>query len=161
MIVTAEELKAIREHAVREYPRESCGVIVVRGAGRRVVPCRNEQDELHARDPLKYSRDARTAYYIHHDDLIALGKLEVQGFSYAVIYHSHVDVGAYFSPTDKRNALMGDEPAYPGVTYVVTSVVDRRAEATAAFRWDPVAKDFLEVELTVTSAVASAERNHE
>ena len=53
----------------------------------------------------------------------------------AVIYHSHVDAGAYFSETDRRQALVGGEPAYPGAVYVVTSVVrgarrrDRRRSA--------------------------------
>jgi proteasome lid subunit RPN8/RPN11 len=41
----------------------------------------------------------------------------------AVIYHSHVDAGAYFSETDRRQALVGGEPAYPNAVYVVTSVV--------------------------------------
>ena len=31
----------------------------------------------------------------------------------ATIYHSHIDAGAYFSETDKRNALVNGEPAYP------------------------------------------------
>ncbi len=30
-----------------------------------------------------------------------------------VIYHSHIDAGAYFSATDKQNALMNGEPFYP------------------------------------------------
>jgi molybdopterin synthase sulfur carrier subunit len=49
-IVTAEELEAIRRQAVEEYPRESCGVILEQGQLRRLVRCRNIQDELHAKD---------------------------------------------------------------------------------------------------------------
>jgi proteasome lid subunit RPN8/RPN11 len=62
-----------------------------------------------------------------------------------VIYHSHVDAGAYFSETDRRQALIGDDPAYPGTTYLVTSVAAGRVEATTAFRWDPDRRDFLSV----------------
>ena len=40
MIVTAEELAAIHAQAVREYPHESCGIILTRGSGaaRDAVP---------------------------------------------------------------------------------------------------------------------------
>ena len=62
----------------------------------------------------------------------------------AVIYHSHVDVGAYFSPTDKKQALVS---GYLDQTYLVTSVVSGQAEATKAFRWDEGAKEFQEIGL--------------
>jgi proteasome lid subunit RPN8/RPN11 len=147
MIVTAEELAALRGQAVDEYPHESCGVIVVRPGERRFLRCRNVQDELHARDPERHPRDARTAYYIDPKDLLRVGRLEGEGFGVAVIYHSHIDAGAYFSETDKGNALMGGEPAYPEATYLVTSVVSGRAERTAAFRWDAAHRDFVAVSL--------------
>jgi proteasome lid subunit RPN8/RPN11 len=136
MSVTAEELEVIRAQAAEEYPFEACGVIVSRGAERRLLRCRNAQNELHARDPQRYPRDARTAYYIDPKDLLRIGDFERQGFGVAVIYHSHVDAGAYFSETDRRQALVGGEPAYPGAVYVVTSVVAGRVDATRAFRWD-------------------------
>jgi proteasome lid subunit RPN8/RPN11 len=154
VIVTAEELETVREHAVREYPRESCGVILTRGAERRLMACRNVQDELHARDPERHPRDARTAYYIDPVDLLGIGRLEANGFVVSVIYHSHVDAGAYFSDTDKRNALMADEPAYPGVTYFVTAVMQGALQTTAAFRWDASRRDFLPVALDVTASKA-------
>ena len=143
MIVTPDELQSIRDQAVREYPKESCGVVLTRGAERRLYPCRNVQDELHARDPERHPRNSRTAYYIDPADLLRIGKLEAEGFGVSVIYHSHIDAGAYFSETDKRNALIADEPAYPGVIYIVTSVMAGRADATATFRWDPAARDFV------------------
>ena len=150
MIVTPEELAAIRRQAIEEYPHEACGVIVARGAERRVVRCRNAQNDLHARDPVRHPRDARTAYYIDPADLLRIGRLEGDGFAVAVIYHSHVDAGAYFSDTDKRQALIGDEPAYPGAAYLVTSVVGGRVESVAAFRWDAARGDFVPVDLEVS-----------
>ncbi len=147
MIVTPEELAALTAQAAAEYPRESCGVVLVRGADRRLLACRNVQDALHARDPERHPRDARTAYYIDPKDLLHIGRLEGEGFRVAVIYHSHIDAGAYFSPTDKRNALIDGEPTYPDVTYIVTSVVGGKVDAVGAFRWDgrgdfvPVALD--------------------
>jgi len=144
MIVTPSELEAIRKQAVDEYPSESCGLIFVRGPERLLLPCRNDQDAKHAEDPQRYPRDARTAYYIHADDLRRIGQLEVQGYSMAVIYHSHVDVGAYFSPTDRKQALLS---GYLDQVYVVTSVVSGKAEATKAFRWDAAKDEFVETEL--------------
>jgi proteasome lid subunit RPN8/RPN11 len=123
-------------------------VILARDGERRLLRCRNAQNELHARDPVRYPRDARTAYYIDPKDLLRIGDLERQGFAVAVIYHSHVDAGAYFSDTDRRQALVGGEPAYPDAVYVVTSVVGGAVDAAAAFRWDAARRDFLPMELS-------------
>lgn len=153
MIATPDELRAIRDQAVAEYPAESCGVIVTRGAERRLVACRNIQDALHTKDPERYTRDARTAYYIDPADLLRIGRLEGDGFAVSVIYHSHVDAGAYFSETDRRQALVGGEPAYPDATYLVTSVAAGRADAMAAFRWDGGARDFVSVDLGVDTGI--------
>ena len=155
--LTPDELGAIRRHAVEEYPRESCGVIVARAGARRLLRCRNVQDELHAKDPARHPRDARTAYFIDPRDLLQIGRLESDGFTVAVIFHSHVDAGAYFSPTDRQQALLGGEPMYPDATWVVTSVVGGRAAAMAAFRWSPAARDFVAVDLT-PDALAWQER---
>ena len=146
MIATAEEISHIQAQALAEYPAESCGVIVTRTGERRLVRCRNIQNELHAREPERYPRDARTAYYIDPKDLRRIAQLESDGFSVAVIYHSHIDAGAYFSETDRRNAMMGDEPIYPTTAYIVTSVVAGRVDGMAAFRWDPTTRDFAPVE---------------
>ena len=96
MVLTPAEQEAIHAQAVEEYPFESCGVILARGSERRLLRCRNAQNELHARDPVRYTRDARTAYYIDPKDLLRIGDLERQGFEVAVIYHSHVDAVAAF-----------------------------------------------------------------
>jgi len=144
-MVTPTELDAMRAQAVEEYPYESCGVVLVRGVERRLLRCRNAQNDLHAKDPARHPRDARTAYYIDPRDLLRIGDLERQGFTVAVIYHSHVDADAYFSETDRRQALVGSEPAYPEAVYVVTSVKAGRASTSAAFRWSPEPRDFVPV----------------
>lgn len=148
----------IEAHAAREYPHECCGVLLVRerpNPGRLLVPCRNEQNALHAKDPVRFPRDARTAYHIHDQDLLAITHLESrEGYTLAIIYHSHVDVGAYFSDTDKKAALIDAESAtpdvmYPGVAYVVVSVLKGTVAETAAFRWDAAKRDFLPTELRI------------
>ena len=148
MILTTQEREAIQSQAVEEYPHESCGVIMRRGRERKLLRCRNAQNELHARDPQRHPRDARTAYYIDPKDLLRIGDLERDGFDVDVIYHSHIEAGAYFSETDRRQALVGGQPAYPAAVYVVTSVVAGQLDAMAAFRWDGERRDFVSVEIS-------------
>src|SRR4029434_7018417 len=108
-----------------EHPWECGGALVERSGpepDRLLMPCHNIQDELHAKDPVRHSRDSRTAYFIDPKDLLAIGRREGQGYGGDVIYHSHIDAGAAFSATDKQNALMNGEPFYPAATYVVVSV---------------------------------------
>lgn len=42
--MTGETLAAIRAHAAREYPRESCGVVIIRKGRERYWACRNVAD---------------------------------------------------------------------------------------------------------------------
>ena len=147
MILTAEEWARVQAQAEVEYPAECCGVLLVREGSpgeRLLLPCRNVQGELHAKDPVRHPRDARTAYFIDPKDLLAIGRREAQGFAVAVIYHSHIDAGAYFSPTDKQNALINGEPAYPESIYIVVSVVDKKVADARAFTWRPDMRDFVE-----------------
>ncbi len=149
MILTPDEYAKIQAQAAAEYPAECCGVVMTRqGAAteRLLLACRNIQDELYKKDPIRHPRDARTAYYIDPRDLIAMGRHEAQGFKVLTIYHSHIDAGAYFSPTDKHNALINGEPAYPEAAYVVVSVMERRVAETSAFRWDGGARDFIRID---------------
>jgi glutamate-1-semialdehyde 2,1-aminomutase len=167
MLITPEELAAIKRQAVEEYPNECCGVILVRGAERRHVRCRNVQDQMHARDPVTFPRTARNAYYMDPLDALRLNRMVDEGFAFAVIYHSHPNAGAYFSETDRGQALIRGEPAYPGVVYVVMSVVGSEMRSIAAYRWDAERRVFeradagdLDAEATSASArlLALAER---
>jgi proteasome lid subunit RPN8/RPN11 len=151
MIFTADELAQIKGQAEAEYPAECCGVLLVRGDGRTerlLLACRNIQDELHRADPVKHPRDSRTAYYIDPKDLLTIGRREAEGYRVAVIYHSHIDAGAYFSATDRRNALIDGEPSYPDAVYVVLSVIEGRVADARAFVWDAPARDFVAGEPT-------------
>jgi proteasome lid subunit RPN8/RPN11 len=150
MILTPDELARVRAQAEAEYPAECCGVLLARGAAdsdRLLLPCRNIQNELHAKDPVRHSRDARTAYFIDPKDLLTIGRRESEGYRVATIYHSHIDTGAYFSATDRQNALINGSPAYPEAVYVVLSVMERRVVDAAAFVWDQSTRDFVPTEL--------------
>jgi proteasome lid subunit RPN8/RPN11 len=148
--VTPEVLAELYAHARREYPNECCGLVYgPRGlpTATRAQPCVNIQNQLHAEDPGRNPRDARTAYNLDAPDLFRLQK-SLRGDEPAkIVYHSHVDIqgdGAYFSDTDQAAAQMDGEPAYP-VEYVV---IDVRADGTrgaAQFAWDAARKAYVEV----------------
>jgi proteasome lid subunit RPN8/RPN11 len=85
-----------------------------------------------------------------HEDLIEISRREAAGWTVHVIYHSHIDTGAYFSETDRRNALIDGQPTYPEATYVVVAVDAGRAGDARAFRWVGDRVDFVEVPLDGT-----------
>jgi len=66
-----------------------------------------------------------------------------------VLYHSHLDAGAYFSETDAAAAKMGgDAPAYE-LAYLVTSVRHGVVDDRKLFVWSADARAFVEAELKV------------
>ena len=146
MTVKPETLNQIFDHAKSEFPDECCGAILSDGTQEFVWKCRNIQNQLHQEDPGRYPRDARTAYVIHPDDLFKVTKAsETQQIK--AFYHSHPNHEAYFSEKDKADAMLWDEPTYPGTTYLVISVYGSEIRAVKAFVWDATAPDFIEVEM--------------
>jgi proteasome lid subunit RPN8/RPN11 len=145
--VTPEALAEIYEHARRDYPNECCGIVFgPRGApvADRALPCANIQNRLHAEDPARFERDATTAYNLDAPDLFRLQK-SLRGDAPAkIIYHSHVNVGAYFSATDQAAALFDGEPSYP-VEYIVVDVQADGARGAAQFAWDFEQRRFIEI----------------
>lgn len=146
--ISEDLLKKIFEQAEREYPSECCGVILSPSARpekfSRLRPCRNAQDEHHQKDPGNFPRTAAAAYFIEPKELLTLQKeMRQNNETLRVIYHSHIDAGAYFSDEDKRIALAEGEPAYPNVDYLVVSVVKGKVQDANLFHWDPRKKDFV------------------
>jgi proteasome lid subunit RPN8/RPN11 len=66
-----------------------------------------------------------------------------------VLYHSHLDVGAYFSPTDAEVAKMGGDAPPFDLAYLVTSVRKGEVDDHKLFVWDPASRTFVESRLTV------------
>jgi len=145
--LTPEALAEIYDHARRDYPHECCGIVFgPKDAPRAdtVKVCRNIQDELHAEDPATHPRDARTAYNLRPADIFALEK-SLRGERPAkLVYHSHVEVGAYFSDTDQAAARFGDEPAYP-VHYLVVDVRQDGVREARQYAWHEREKKYVEV----------------
>jgi len=142
----------ILRQAENDYPHETCGILIgpqnEKEKVTAIYPCQNVQDEYHALDPVNFPRTAETAYFIDPKDLLRIQK-EARGkeCEMRVIYHSHVNAGAYFSDEDRRIALSEGEPAYPGVSYVVVSVRNGKSESVSLFKWNEAKKDFLKADL--------------
>ena len=132
-------LDAIYAHAREGYPDEVCGFILGSDEARR---CENRQNALHAEDPEHFPRDARTAYNLGAKDLFFLDKSLRSPKPVRIIYHSHVEVGAYFSDEDARAAAPDGELLYP-VDYLVVDVRKDGVRGAKLFRFD--AGKFVEV----------------
>ena len=141
-------LRAIFEQAEREYPNECCGIILGRTETldklTRLKPCRNVQDEYHKKDPENFPRTAAHAYFIEPKELLLIQKeTRHYGECMRVIYHSHVDAAAYFSAEDERMAVSSGEPVYPGVDYLVVSVMAGKTEDSRLYSWDSAKRKFI------------------
>lgn len=146
-VVAPSALAAIYAHAGREHPNECCGIIYGprdQAVADRASACENIQNRLHAEDPARFTRDARTAYNLDARDIFALQK-SLRGDAPAkIVYHSHVEVGSYFSDTDQAAAQFDGEPAYP-VEYLVVDIAATGARGAKQFAWSDAEKKYVEV----------------
>ena len=156
--IPSEFLQRIFIQAEKDYPNETCGIPTGPKTEKqkltRIYPCRNLQDEYHLQDPISFPRTARTAYFIDPRDLLRIQKeAREKNCEMRVIYHSHVDAGAYFSEEDERIALSEGRPAYPGVSYVVVSVKEGKTKEAALFDWDEKGRSFIKQGLDLTARI--------
>lgn len=142
------ELKEIFAHAEEGYPDEVCGIVLGKPGEPKtnaVRRCANLANQYHQQDPVRYPRDARTAYIMDPQGLLRFqAEADAKGLDLIVIYHSHTDHEAYFSKTDRELALFDGEPLWPGARYLVVSVKSRKVSYFKVFRWDAIIKDFSE-----------------
>jgi len=131
-------LDDIYAHAEEGYPEEVCGLVLSgRGDGYpapEVLRCENRQNALHAEDPTTFPRDARTAYNLGPRDLLRIDQSLRGARPARIIYHSHIDVGAYFSDEDASAAAPDGELLYP-CDYLVVDVRQQRARGCRLFRF--------------------------
>jgi len=144
--VPPDVLAQVYAHAGEGYPEEVCGLLIgARGepAVDEVRRCVNVQNERHTEDPVAYPRTAREAYLLSDADTLFVARSQDEERTVKAIYHSHVDHGAYFSATDRAAAMFADEPAYPGMEYLV---VDARSDGIGGaklFGWDDATASFV------------------
>lgn len=152
LLIPHQILREIYAHARQTYPEECCGFLI----GPRdtaeideVRPCVNQQNRYHALDPERFPRTACEAYYLGGKDLRFLVERVESLRPVKIIYHSHPDVGAYFSAEDTRAALGREpddtaEPLYPVDHIVIDAQIDHIAGAKM-FRWAPTQRTFVQI----------------
>ncbi|MFI5400213.1 MAG: Mov34/MPN/PAD-1 family protein [SAR324 cluster bacterium] len=146
---------------VQGYPEEVCGVLAgPESDPKRLTaahPVRNILNRLHAEDPERYPRTAAEGYVLDPKEHMLLErKLTQEGQTIRVIFHSHVEVGAYFSEEDKRRALWDGEPLFPGVAYLVCGIKERRPDGAILARFDPGRRDFTETRILAPGSGTAA-----
>jgi [CysO sulfur-carrier protein]-S-L-cysteine hydrolase len=109
---------AIVDHAMRDTPRECCGII----AGRDGVPMR-----------LYETRNGAVGNRLYEIDPAQLIELEfrefpARGLELVAIYHSHPESPAYPSATDVELAF------WPDAVFLICSLADRARPEIRGFR---------------------------
>jgi proteasome lid subunit RPN8/RPN11 len=155
--ITRAVLERVSEHARTSYAKdeEACGYLTgpadVEQLCDDAVALANLANRYHAVDPETYPRTGRTYFLIDPLQFAkAMATSAENGRPLRVLYHSHLDVGAYFSETDAAAATMGgDKPSYEGLLYLVTSIRKGVVDDHKLFAWDADGKTFVEVPLKV------------
>lgn len=117
-LLPSEMRAAIVEHALRDAPRECCGII----AGSAGVPTRLYQTRNIAEGNRLYEIDPAELIELEFRDL------PKHGIEIVAIYHSHPESPAYPSATDVELAY------WPDAVYVICSLLDAAAPTIRAFR---------------------------
>jgi proteasome lid subunit RPN8/RPN11 len=144
-------IQEIVQHGERDYPLEACGLVLGEPGSTelsRVAPMKNVQDKYHQLDPEKFPRTAKDAFRL--DELERMKLLDSAGnLVERILYHSHCDAGAYFSPEDRAAAIHQGVELMPGVINVVVSVREGKARDMAAYKWDASKSLFREVRIKI------------
>lgn len=159
--IRAEVIAQVDAEARAAYARdeECCGLLLGPRQDALLVdaiqPFKNRANELHRIDAAQYPRTGRTSFDI---DPLRVQRMVAEGESTGrpvkVLYHSHVDVDAYFSETDAAAATMaGEGPTYD-FAYLVTSCKAGVVHDRKLFIWDPDRQTFVESPHSVVGAPA-------
>jgi proteasome lid subunit RPN8/RPN11 len=159
-------LDAVEQDTLRGYAadEEACGYLVGPADDAKLcdeaVAMPNLASKLHALDPETFFRSARTFFAFNEKRFEdAVNQAAETGRPVKVLYHSHLDAGAYFSPTDRAVMSMGTPPEREGgevtlgpgaawpLAFLVCSVRHSGVDDHKLFVWDGV--DFVERPFTV------------
>jgi len=146
-LVQQNRLPEIYRSVEPTWPHEGCGFVFAFEDELRVLPTKNRAQELHERFPEQYPRSAVDWF---EPDMKPWLQASREGGQPAIIYHSHPDVGAYFSESDREMARQPNEDGVlvernPGVKHIVVSVRKGKADGALMFAWNPDTRDFDQV----------------
>jgi proteasome lid subunit RPN8/RPN11 len=116
--------------------REVCGFLVRAGGALVVREVENVADRYHAADPLHFPRTSRDSYLMDPKAQLRVHRELVEtGGEIVAVWHSHVEVGAYFSAKDRADAVLDGVQQVPGAEYLVLGVAGGRVTEAKLFRW--------------------------
>ena len=137
MKLNKDVINTIYEHALKEYPEECCGIITGKEDRQTVHICTNIQNRMHAEDPARFPRDARTAYFIDRNEFDSIISSSLKkGEDVLAMYHSHPEHEAFFSEEDVAAQTVFGEPEFADALQVVISVMDRKIHDLKCYKWE-------------------------
>jgi proteasome lid subunit RPN8/RPN11 len=133
LVVSEGVMERLNNHAIREAPREACGVLGGRdGVVTEVWECRNA------------SKTPEACYEIAPEDLLrAVDAIESKGLEVIGFYHSHPMGLSKPSVIDEKRA------AWPDYSYVIISLSE--TPGITSWRWMEKESRFVEESLRLTS----------
>jgi adenylyltransferase/sulfurtransferase len=130
-------IDTISAHVESTYPEEGCGLVFEGPGGFRALPMKNVYDKYHARLPDQFPRTNRTAYRMDELQLErAIEQAAGAGEKLVCIFHSHCDVGAYFSKEDSDMAAPDGLEMRPGLKWMVVAVNQGKMAMYKVFTFD-------------------------
>ena len=142
-------LNRIAAHGIREFPRECCGFIL----GDKV------EDVRPIKNTNKYGNGS---YTMDPMQQIAVLREVENGKELKVVYHSHPNMGAFFSGIDRdaASSIDPEKPDWPDTVWIVMSIrsphryglkhkLPPQLADARAYLWNPAITDFSEITLKV------------
>ena len=140
-------LEEVYREARATFPKECCGWIVGPKEGSTVSSVRRcDNAQSSGAHPIAAERGAETAYLFAAADRLDLNRILDGEMPPIIIYHSHPNGQAYFSPTDREVAgsPWGDGPAYP-VQQLVIGIDANKVIESALFDWSDEEDQFVAI----------------
>lgn len=134
----AQMLNEVYAHARETLPEECCGLIVgtPKEPHRVAIRCRNDMTLHHQRDAVAFPRDGRQGFFMNETDYLEADReAAARGERVTVVYHSHVDCGAYFSAMDQDFAARPLYP-FPDADHLVVGLAGGHVKEQGLFRLD-------------------------
>ena len=126
--LSSSVIDAVCCHSEEVYPEEACGFIHKDGTVHRAVNVAGTMQTGWVGPD-----DPNSTFLMSVADTLKLSRSFSTENPAVVIYHSHPDVGAYFSDADKESALLDGEPVYP-VDHLVVDVKRGKRKGALLFR---------------------------
>ncbi len=142
LVLSATALAEVGRVAIEAYAADSeaCGLLAGPSGAPHLldetIPLENLANKLHALDPESYPRTARMSFEVDARKFArTIESRAATDRPVKVLWHSHLDVGAYFSDTDVAAMSMGGRgPAYD-LAYLVVDVTAEGVRGQKLFVW--------------------------